>query len=102
MARNEEKAQGMMNRWSKFTSGIGVKDRGRRPFLAKNCADLKDCQHWRGEILFQIGRKVQEIQNEGLGEHMVRGPRPAAPRCARPGWRSPPPPLPRCVCRCAI
>ena len=71
MARNEEKAAGLMNRWTKFTSEIGKKERGKRPYLATKCTDLADCQHWRGEILFTISRKVQEIQNEGLGEHMV-------------------------------
>ena len=78
MARNEEKSHSMMNRWTTFTRGIGKVERGPRPYLASNCKNLQDCQHWRGEILFTIGRKVQDIQNEGLGEHMVRGVSPPA------------------------
>uniref|UniRef100_A0A804PRT0 Uncharacterized protein n=1 Tax=Zea mays TaxID=4577 RepID=A0A804PRT0_MAIZE len=48
------------------------KPRERRPYLASECRDLADAERWRSEILREIGAKVAEIQNEGLGEHRLR------------------------------
>eukprot|EP00897_Mesotaenium_endlicherianum_P007245 jgi/Mesen1/6549/ME000334S05883 len=44
----------------------------KRPFLATECRDLADADKWRQQILREIGRKVMEIQNPGLGEHRLR------------------------------
>ena len=72
MARNEEKAQSMLNRFVAMKSEEKKKPRMRRPYLASECRDLADADRWRGEILREIGVKVSEIQNEGLGEHRLR------------------------------
>ncbi|ONM41536.1 Aquaporin SIP1-1, partial [Zea mays] len=48
------------------------KPRERRPYLVSGCRDLTDAERWRSEILREIGAKVDEIQNEGLGEHRLR------------------------------
>lgn len=48
------------------------KPKERRPFLASECRDLSDADKWRQQIMREIGRKVAEIQNEGLGEHRLR------------------------------
>lgn len=72
MARNEEKAQSMLNR---FLAGKQEESRGpkqRRPYLASECHDLNEADKWRQQILREIGRKVLEIQNAGLGEHRIR------------------------------
>eukprot|EP00877_Chromochloris_zofingiensis_P010351 jgi/Chrzof1/556/Cz01g20100.t1 len=72
MARNEEKAQSMLNR---FLAGKQDEQRGpkqRRPYLATECSDLNEADKWRQQILREIGRKVMEIQNAGLGEHRIR------------------------------
>uniref|UniRef100_A0ACD5ZKJ6 Uncharacterized protein n=1 Tax=Avena sativa TaxID=4498 RepID=A0ACD5ZKJ6_AVESA len=72
MARNEEKAQSMLNRFITMKQEEKRKPRERRPYLASECRDLADADRWRGEILREIGVKVAEIQNEGLGEHRLR------------------------------
>ena len=73
MARNEEKAQQMLNKWvtmkQEFNAGNIAE---RRPFLATDCKSLADCEKWRLQIMREITRKVAEIQNAGLGEHKIR------------------------------
>lgn len=73
MARNEEKAQQMLNKWvtmkQEFNSGNLAE---RRPFLATDCKSLGECEKWRVQIMREITRKVAEIQNAGLGEHKIR------------------------------
>lgn len=73
MARNEEKGQLMMNRWvdSVERGGAGVQ-RGKRPYLASECDDVKDAEYWRREIIKEITILVRDIQNAGLGEHTLR------------------------------
>lgn len=69
MARNHEKAQSMLNKLlaSKQEDARGPKQ--RRPYLATQCNDLNQADKWRQQILREIGKKVMEIQNAGLGEH---------------------------------
>jgi pre-mRNA-splicing factor ISY1 len=73
MARNEEKAQSMLNRYLAGKTDDGDQGRKqRRPYLATECHDLNEADKWRQQILREIGRKVLEIQNAGLGEHRIR------------------------------
>ncbi|MQM09246.1 hypothetical protein Taro_042113 [Colocasia esculenta] len=72
MARNEERAQSMLNRFISMKNEEKRKPKERRPFLASECRDLAEADRWRSEILREIGVKVSEIQNEGLGEHRLR------------------------------
>ncbi|KAK9110486.1 hypothetical protein Sjap_018546 [Stephania japonica] len=72
MARNEEKAQSMLNRFIALKNEEKKKPKERRPFLASECRDLNEADKWRQQIMREIGRKVAEIQNEGLGEHRLR------------------------------
>lgn len=72
MARNEEKAQSMLNRFIAMKEDEKKKPKERRPFLASECRDLAEADKWRQQIMREIGRKVAEIQNEGLGEHRLR------------------------------
>ncbi|KAG1369795.1 pre-mRNA-splicing factor ISY1 [Cocos nucifera] len=72
MARNEEKAQSMLNRFIAMKQEEKRKPKERRPYLASECRDLAEAHRWRSEILREIGVKVAEIQNEGLGEHRLR------------------------------
>lgn len=70
MARNEEKAQSMLNRYlagKRAESDVHGGKARRRPFLASECDDLADADRWRHQVLREIGRKVMEIQNAGLG-----------------------------------
>eukprot|EP01018_Ginkgo_biloba_P006642 Gb_22077 [translate_table: standard] len=72
MARNEEKAQSMLNRFLAFKNEEKKKPKERRPYLASECRDLSEADKWRQQIIREIGRKVMEIQNPGLGEHRLR------------------------------
>ncbi|CAA7053027.1 unnamed protein product [Microthlaspi erraticum] len=72
MARNEEKAQSMLNRFVTMKESENKKPRERRPYLASECRDLSEADRWRQQILREIGKKVQDIQNEGLDEHRLR------------------------------
>lgn len=69
MARNEEKAQSMLNRFLAGKKEEQSKPKDRRPFLATECVDVVEADRWRHQILKEIGKKVMEIQNAGLGEH---------------------------------
>lgn len=69
MARNQEKAQSMMNRYLKGKQEEASGPRKLRPFLASECTDLHDADRWHHQIIREISRKVSEIQNAGLGEH---------------------------------
>eukprot|EP00252_Welwitschia_mirabilis_P021960 TRINITY_DN5791_c0_g1_i3.p1 TRINITY_DN5791_c0_g1~~TRINITY_DN5791_c0_g1_i3.p1 ORF type:complete len:298 (+),score=37.08 TRINITY_DN5791_c0_g1_i3:198-1091(+) len=72
MARNEEKAESMLNRFLAFKNEEKKKPKERRPYLASECRDLAEADKWRQQIIREIGRKVMEIQNPGLGEHRLR------------------------------
>ena len=72
MARNEEKAQSMLNRYLAGRQEESQGPKQRRPYLATECHDLNEADKWRQQILREIGRKVMEIQNAGLGEHRIR------------------------------
>ena len=72
MARNEEKAQAMLNRFVAAKSAANKEDKSQRPYLASECTDLNDCERYRKQILRDISKKVSLIQNEGLEEHKVR------------------------------
>ncbi|KAL5704033.1 hypothetical protein ACHQM5_022509 [Ranunculus cassubicifolius] len=72
MARNEEKAQSMLNRFVTWKDEAKKKPKERRPFLASECRDASEADRWRQQIMREIGTKVADIQNEGLGEHRLR------------------------------
>lgn len=72
MARNQEKAQAMLNRLitAKKDSILGVSQ--KRPFLATEVENLPEAERWRAQIIKEISRKVSNIQNGALGEHKIR------------------------------
>lgn len=75
MARNQEKAMLMFNRWTAMKESMekGTDQQStRRPFLASECKSLPDAERWRRQIIHEITRKVTEIQNAGLGEARIR------------------------------
>lgn len=74
MARPEEQKNNMMNRWlDAKAERLGLRPRAaRRPHLASEVSSLEEAEKWRADVLKEIGRKVQEIQNEGLGEETLR------------------------------
>ena len=72
MARNEEKAQAMLNRFVAAKTAANKEDKSSRPYLATDCTDLADCERYRNQIIREVSKKVSLIQNEGLDEHRVR------------------------------
>jgi len=72
MARNEEKAQAMLNRFVSAKSAANREDKSQRPYLASECDNVPDCERYRNQIIKEISKKVSLIQNEGLDEHKVR------------------------------
>jgi len=74
MARNEEKAGFALNRWVKQKKDVddGTFFGNKRPRLAEECEDLKECIKWRHQVVREISKKVAEIQNASLGEHRIR------------------------------
>lgn len=94
MARNEEKAMAALNRWtaqkrdlekannmgkSQYMGGAlptaalyGPYAQKKRPKIASECQTVKECDHWRKDILKGVAKKIAEIQNAALGEHRIR------------------------------
>jgi len=71
MARNEEKAQAMLNRWISMKRMLAMPPE-KRPTIASETHSLNECEKWRASVIKDIAKKVQEIQNAGLGEHKIR------------------------------
>lgn len=95
MARNEEKALTSLNRWTAqkrdlersvnpFQKGtyvggalpdqaqFGPYAQKKRPKIASEVTTIKECEHWRSDILRITGKKIATIQDASLGEHRIR------------------------------
>eukprot|EP00930_Biecheleria_cincta_P087967 TRINITY_DN77202_c0_g1_i2.p2 TRINITY_DN77202_c0_g1~~TRINITY_DN77202_c0_g1_i2.p2 ORF type:complete len:336 (-),score=112.18 TRINITY_DN77202_c0_g1_i2:137-1144(-) len=94
MARNEEKAMAALNRWTAQkrdlemsknlgkaeymggalpdTASFGPYKQKKRPKIASEVTTVKECEHWRKDILAGVAKKIAEIQNAALGEHRIR------------------------------
>jgi pre-mRNA-splicing factor ISY1 len=59
----------MMNRYLKGKTDEVAGPKKLRPFLASECSDIHEADKWHHQIIREIGKKVSEIQNAGLGEH---------------------------------
>ncbi|CAG7889850.1 unnamed protein product [Brassica rapa] len=68
MARNEEKAQSMLNRFVTMKESENKKPVQRRPYLASECRDLADADKWRHQIMREISRKVRREARRGAAE----------------------------------
>eukprot|EP00429_Kryptoperidinium_foliaceum_P089108 CAMPEP_0176207136 /NCGR_PEP_ID=MMETSP0121_2-20121125/12459_1 /TAXON_ID=160619 /ORGANISM="Kryptoperidinium foliaceum, Strain CCMP 1326" /LENGTH=283 /DNA_ID=CAMNT_0017546101 /DNA_START=80 /DNA_END=928 /DNA_ORIENTATION=- len=94
MARNEEKSMSSLNRWvaqkrdlerannlgkSTYVGGalppsatFGPYAAKKRPKIASEVATVRECEHWRSELIRGVAQKIKEIQNAALGEHRIR------------------------------
>lgn len=72
MARNSEKAMAMLNRWHQMKHNIVTGSTGRRPRMAEDSDNTKECEYWRHQIVREVTRKIADIQNAALGEHRIR------------------------------
>lgn len=57
-----------LNRLLQSKKDAAAGPRQKRPYLATECKDLNEADKWRQQILREVGKKVMEIQNVGLGE----------------------------------
>ncbi|EGG24649.1 ISY1-like protein [Cavenderia fasciculata] len=71
MARNEEKAQSMLNRFLRMKDDED-KVQKKRPYLSSLCDNLREAEQWRLQIVREISKKITDIQNETLGEYKTR------------------------------
>ena len=73
MARNEEKARGEMNRWVAMKEGrLGAKPRSRYVGRPSECVVLSEAEQSRRQVMRAMSAKIEEIQNAGLGEHVIK------------------------------
>lgn len=73
MARNQEKAHGMFNKWTSLREGrLTNKPKSRYIGRPSDCNDLHEAEQNRRELMHRMHGKVEEIQNAGLGEHIIR------------------------------
>lgn len=68
MARNEEKAMAMLNRWVRAKRELGQKkvlsDKEQslaRPFDVKTVTQLSECEIWRGSVVRDMIKMVADI-----------------------------------------
>jgi pre-mRNA-splicing factor ISY1 len=72
MARNEEKAMNLWNKWTTFKRDFHLKSSNRHPLLSSECDSLVDAEKIRRDILKELTRKGTQIQNANLGEFKIR------------------------------
>ncbi len=74
MARPEEKAMSMLNKWTSMKSehDSGGPVQTRRPHLSSLVSTLHEAQKWRRQIIGEISRDVAAIQNRGLPDSQIR------------------------------
>jgi len=54
------------------TASFGPYKAKKRPKIASEVTTVKECEHWRKDILAGAAKKIAEIQNAALGEHRIR------------------------------
>ena len=87
MARPEEKAQAMLNKWVKMRDSSNTTQiQTRRPYLSSQCDHLHDAEKWRRQIIREISSGISKIQNTGLGEHAVRDLNDSINKLIREKW----------------
>mmetsp|Transcript_13602 Transcript_13602/g.17175 ORF Transcript_13602/g.17175 Transcript_13602/m.17175 type:complete len:266 (+) Transcript_13602:167-964(+) len=90
MARPEEKAQAMLNKWVKMREQgdnyAEIQASKRRPYLASLCEHLHDAEKWRRQIIREISNGISKIQNPGLGEHAIRDLNDSINKSMREKW----------------
>lgn len=90
MARPEEKAQAMLNKWVKMREQgdnfAEIQAAKRRPHLASLCEHLHDAEKWRRQIIREISGGISKIQNKGLGEHAIRDLNDSINKLMREKW----------------
>ncbi|CAI2376746.1 unnamed protein product [Moneuplotes crassus] len=72
MARNEEKAMAMLNRWVTMKKMLATGIPEERPNNPSKVASISGCEIWRRQVIEDVTKKVGDIQNAALGEQKLR------------------------------
>jgi pre-mRNA-splicing factor ISY1 len=72
MAKNEEEAHAMLNRWVAMKKDLNSRTKDKRPSLSTECNNLQECERWRNQVVKEITKRVTHIQNASLGEYKIR------------------------------
>lgn len=72
MARNEEKALTLFNKWQTFKKDFHSVSSNKRPLHASECESIQDAEKWRRELVRDLTKKIAAIRNGSLGEHRIR------------------------------
>lgn len=74
MARSQEKAMSMLNRWVDQRRSVesGAADSVRSSRFPTECRSSKDGEAARSQVVRQIGTLISQIQNASLGEQRIR------------------------------
>ena len=70
MARNEEKALTLFNKWQTFKRDYHAEGQNRRPLVSAECQSLPEAEKFRREIVQNISKKISAIQN-GMFEKLL-------------------------------
>ena len=62
----------MLNRWWRMKRMLYQEPQDERPTQSFECNSISNCDKWRQDIIKEIGDRVSEIQNAGLGEFRIR------------------------------
>jgi len=71
MARNQEKANSMLNRWWAGKNGL-LTQAPKRPRFVVKVASLKDAEQWRMDVIKETTKCIAMIQNPTLAEDRIR------------------------------
>jgi hypothetical protein len=58
MARNEEKAGNLWNKWTTFTKDFHNKGANRRPLISSECESIADAENYRRDIVRDLLKKT--------------------------------------------
>eukprot|EP01040_Poterioochromonas_malhamensis_P011760 gene11760-12832_t len=72
MARNEEKAFTLFNKWQTFKQDYHAVSGNRRPLLASHTESLPEIEKVRRDIVSKITKNIAAIKNASLGEMKIR------------------------------
>lgn len=72
MARNEEKALTLFNKWHTFKKDFHSGAANRRPLVAAECMSVSEAEKFRRDLVRDVTKLVSQIQNASLGEYRIR------------------------------
>lgn len=53
-------------------AGLIIPKNAIRPSSTMSVDKLKECEHWRNQVLREVSKRVSKIQNPGLSQYQIR------------------------------